>query len=102
MKLNWLPYELVSDASINSRGIKGIYKLGTQGNGVVYFGESENIGKRLSRHAQEWSVSNLVASFVELPNAMKYQLREMEVDQIGRYFMEHKHPPKYQYRKLSQ
>jgi hypothetical protein len=77
--------------------VAGVYRLVSPEGMVFYIGESADLSKRLKAHARRHEEEALLASWHEVPVAVKHQLHELESDLIGAFFWEYRHPPVLQY-----
>ena len=97
---SWLGYKWTQPIAlkdINASKAAGIYRLINWDQQVIYIGESHNLQKRLKDHKRKLNAGDILASWIELADLEKHQLREIETDLIGSFFRVHRRPPALQY-----
>jgi hypothetical protein len=76
----------------------GLYRIAGDGDGLLYVGESEDVGKRLRTHrARDWGTAPLVSVWSAATDTRKHQLHELENDLIGAHVYVAGAPPAFQF-----
>jgi hypothetical protein len=77
----------------------GLYRIAGDGDGLLYVGESDDVGKRLKAHrGRDWITPAPLVSVWSAPtDTRKHQLHELENDLIGDHVHVARRPPAYQF-----
>ncbi len=82
--LPWSDFRPLSEGGFPAEA--GVYRIMEKGR-IVYLGESGDLAARLRSHRRTFAPGAL-ASVVELPGVLPYQLKERECDLIGAHYLQ--------------
>lgn len=96
MGLAWTPWESLHHEVTAG---PGLYRIAGDGDGLLYIGESDDVGKRLKAHrGRDWGMASPLVSVWSAPtDTCKHQLHELENDLIGAHVQEVGVPPSFQF-----
>jgi hypothetical protein len=96
MGLTWSTWAPLHEAAAAG---SGLYLIAGDGDGLLYVGESEDVGKRLKAHrARDWGTASPLVSIWSAPtDTRKHQLHELENDLVGGYVDVARVPPSFQF-----
>jgi hypothetical protein len=95
MGLPWGPWTPLHEAVVAG---PGLYRIAGDGDGLLYVGESKDVGKRLRTHrARDWGTAPLVSVWSAPTDTRKHQLHELETDLIGAHVHVSGAPPAFQF-----
>lgn len=94
MGLAWTPWEPLHQAVAAG---PGLYRIA--GDGLLYIGESDDVGKRLKAHrGRDWGTASPLVSVWSAPtDTRKHHLHELENDLIGAHVHVEGTPPRCQF-----
>ena len=102
MGLEWTEYQPLSVESL--QGVApgaGLYLLADAGtHEIVYIGQSPEVSRRLLDHCGRiWDEQTLIFSYQIIgQSVLPHNLRELETDLIGNFFLQNKKAPVFQFR----
>ena len=94
--LTWSPWKPLQSADCAG---PGLYRIAGGGDGLLYIGESDDVGKRLKAHrGRDWGTASPLVSVWSAPgDTRKHQLHELENDLIGAHVEVTRKPPDFQF-----
>jgi hypothetical protein len=96
MGLAWTSWEPLHQAVAVG---PSLYRIAGDSDGLIYIGESDDVGKRLKAHrGRDWGTASPLVSVWSAPtDTRKHRLHEMENDLIGAHVHVAGVPPSYQF-----
>jgi hypothetical protein len=93
--LTWSPWAPLHEAA--AAGSRQ-YRIASDGDGLLYIGESDDTSKRLKAHrGRDWGMASPLVSIWSAPNdTRKHQLHGLENDLIGAHVHMAGAPPAFQ------